>query len=66
MPFLKLCYYCNDQDSLFGFNVAQRSIEPILNEWGERIGLVVRVSDSGSGDSSSILGRVSWVGVLFP
>ena len=27
------------------------------------IGLVVRASDSGSGDSSSILGRV---GVLFP
>ena len=30
---------------------------------GERTGLVVRASDSGSGDPSSILGRV---GVLFP
>ena len=31
--------------------------------WGERTGLVVRASDSGSGDPGSILGRV---GVLFP
>ena len=30
---------------------------------GERTGLVVRASDSGSGDPGSILGRV---GVLFP
>ena len=30
---------------------------------GERTGLVVRTSDSGSGDPGSILGRV---GVLFP
>ena len=30
---------------------------------GERTGLVVRASDSGSGDLGSILGRV---GVLFP
>ena len=32
-------------------------------EKGERTGLVVRASDSGSGDPGSILGRV---GVLFP
>ena len=31
--------------------------------FGERTGLVVRASDSGSGDPGSILGRV---GVLFP
>ena len=31
--------------------------------YGERTGLVVRASDSGSGDPGSILGRV---GVLFP
>ena len=31
--------------------------------WGEGTGLVVRASDSGSGDPGSILGRV---GVLFP
>ena len=30
---------------------------------GERTGLVVKASDSGSGDPGSILGRV---GVLFP
>ena len=30
---------------------------------GERTGLVVRASDSGSGDPGSILG---WVDVLFP
>ena len=30
---------------------------------GERTGLLVRASDSGSGDPGSILGRV---GVLFP
>ena len=30
---------------------------------GERTGLVVRASDSGSGDPGSILGQV---GVLFP
>ena len=30
---------------------------------GERTGLVVRASDSGSGDPGSILGRI---GVLFP
>ena len=30
---------------------------------GERTGLVVRASDSGSGDPGSILGRL---GVLFP
>ena len=33
------------------------------NTLGERTGLVVRASDSGSGDPGSILGRV---GVLFP
>ena len=33
------------------------------NSLGERTGLVVRASDSGSGDPGSILGRV---GVLFP
>ena len=37
--------------------------DPIKNEGGERTGLVVRASDSGSGDPGSILGRV---GVLFP
>ena len=31
--------------------------------WGERTGLMVRASDSESGDPGSILGRV---GVLFP
>ena len=36
------------------------SLNPHL---GERTGLVVRASDSGSGDPGSILGRV---GVLFP
>ena len=40
--------------------VAQTSIQ--LNA-GERTGLVVRASDSGSGDPGSILGRVD---VLFP
>ena len=35
----------------------------IQEEQGERTDLVVRASDSGSGDSGSILGRV---GVLFP
>ena len=34
-----------------------------ISEKRERTGLVVRVSDSGSGDPGSILGRV---GVLFP
>ena len=34
-----------------------------LKLWLERTGLVVRASDSGSGDPGSILG---WVGVLFP
>ena len=33
------------------------------NSVSERTGLVVRASDSGSGDPGSILGRV---GVLFP
>ena len=37
--------------------------DPIKNEGGGRTGLVVRASDSGSGDPGSILGRV---GVLFP
>ena len=31
---------------------------PLLSEFGERTGLVVRASDSGSGDPGSILGRV--------
>ena len=35
----------------------------VLYVVGERTGLVVRASDSGSGDPGSILGRV---GVLFP
>ena len=35
---------------------------PQIFLWG-RTGLVVRVSDFGSGDPGSIL---SWVGVLFP
>ena len=35
----------------------------VQNFFGERTGLVVRASDSGSGDPGSILGRV---GVLFP
>ena len=34
-----------------------------IREEGERTGLVVRASDSGSGDPGSILGRVV---VLFP
>ena len=38
-----------------------RNDDPWLT--GERTGLVVRASDSGSGDPGSILGRV---GVLFP
>ena len=36
---------------------------PLLSKSGERTGLVVRASDSGSGDPGSILGRV---GVSFP
>ena len=39
------------------------SLEPIEIDCGERTGLVVRASDSGSGDPGSILGQV---GVLFP
>ena len=39
------------------------SIEGQGHFLGERTGLVVRASDSGSGDPGSILGRV---GVLFP
>ena len=35
----------------------------LFHHLGERTGLVVRASDSGSGDPGSILGRV---GVLFP
>ena len=37
-------------------------ISLLMSLWG-RTGLVVRASDSGSGDPGSILGRV---GVLFP
>ena len=36
---------------------------PLLSKSRGRTGLVVRASDSGSGDPGSILGRV---GVLFP
>ena len=36
---------------------------PLLSKSGGRTGLVVRASDSGSGDPGSIIGRV---GVLFP
>ena len=48
--------------------VASRSekcilLEPSQKTLGGRTGLVVRASDSGSGDPGSILGRV---GVLFP
>ena len=35
----------------------------VIPQYRERTGLVVRASDSGSGDPGSILGRV---GVLFP
>ena len=38
-------------------------IGPFTYAKGERTGLVLRASDSGSGDPGSILGRV---GVLFP
>ena len=41
--------------------LTMRSCSKVL--FGERTGLVVRASDSGSGDPGSILGRV---GVLFP
>ena len=44
--------------------VAYRGASLVLNFYsGERTGLVVRASDSGSGEPGSILGRV---GVLFP
>ena len=39
------------------------SLQDTHGRAGERTGLVVRASDSGSGDRGSILGRV---GVLFP
>ena len=45
---------------LFGLKTKCDKIQNI--DWG-RTGLVVRGSDSGSGDPGSILGRV---GVLFP
>ena len=50
----------------FGLNrsIRFKDIEQKLNsDVGGRTGLVVRASDSGSGDQGSILGRVS---VLFP
>ena len=50
----------------FGSQCRYFSHEPSLlfhHSVGERTGLVVRASDSGSGDPGSILGRV---GVLFP
>ena len=40
-----------------------RVIHSVTISFGERTGLVVRASDSESGDPGSILGRV---GVLFP
>ena len=42
--------------------IAFWTVEP-NDDFGGRTGLVVRASDSGSGDPGSILGRV---GVLFP
>ena len=50
------CYYINA--------LIMHSFFPVIQgNDGERTSLVVRASDSGSGDPGSILGRV---GVLFP
>ena len=51
------------QNVEMAFQIAVSPASLILHKKGGRTGLVVRASDSGSGDLGSILGRV---GVLFP
>ena len=51
------------KNNLQNIHVPNETAEIVNFLFGERTSLVVRASDSGSGDPGSILGRV---GVLFP
>ena len=71
MENLHFAYLKADTDQLRGNREADQhlcfryldSTIPLLPKSGGRTGLMVRASDSGSGDPGSILGMV---GVLFP
>ena len=76
MSILDVLRFCNDTDTtelrMFGvfgwirlgfYEYGKIQLRYTKMHCGGRTGLVVRASDSGSGDPGSILGRV---GVLFP